>query len=194
VKHFPASWLDWHRTTTLLGGKVLLRTRRCAVARIRHFCQAAQSVAINPPACGVLPRGFARPWPQAGTAATAHKTARTVYHLLKTGEPNIGRKVQRSMITNGGSVSEAAGTARAQKLAIASPPCQRGHPRVTIRKVGVQAVLSTPGWPGDKRWCVFASALEARCRRLLLQCAFIANHCSMSGIPRHLKHDKSPRI
>src|SRR5215211_2157604 len=52
------------------------------------FRQAAQSVAKSDSLFGAYYRAMrARLGPKQAIVATAHKIARTVYHLLKTGEP-----------------------------------------------------------------------------------------------------------
>lgn len=92
VKHF-CSWVGLAPHNDISGGKVL-RSRTMKV-RTRAgypvgeaFRQAAQSVAHSDASFGAYYRAMrARLGPRQAIVATAHKLARVVYHLLKTGEP-----------------------------------------------------------------------------------------------------------
>jgi transposase len=84
AKHF-ASWLGLAPHNDISGGKVLrshtLPTRNRAG---QAFRQAAMAVARSPSAFGAFyRRKRAQGGPQYAQVATAHKIARTVYHLLK---------------------------------------------------------------------------------------------------------------
>lgn len=86
VKHF-CSWLGLAPHNDISGGKVL-RSRRMKVVNraAQAFRQAAQSVSRSNSAIGAYYRTMrARKGPQQATVATAHKIARTVYHMLKYG-------------------------------------------------------------------------------------------------------------
>jgi transposase len=87
VKHF-AAWLGLAPRNEISGGKVLRsRTRKVANRATQAFRQAAQSVSRSDTAIGAYYRAMrARKGPEQATVATAHKIARTVYHLLKYGE------------------------------------------------------------------------------------------------------------
>jgi transposase len=87
VKHF-CSWLGLAPHNDISGGKVL-RSRTSVRNRANQaFRQAAQSVAQSDSSFGAYYRAMrARLGPKQAIVATAHKIARTVYHLLKTGEP-----------------------------------------------------------------------------------------------------------
>lgn len=87
VKHFCA-WLGLVPRNDISGGKVLRsRTRKVVNRATQAFRQAAQSVSRSNSAIGAYYRAMrARKRPQQATVATAHKIARTVYHLLKYGE------------------------------------------------------------------------------------------------------------
>jgi transposase len=84
AKHF-CSWLGLAPHNDISGGKVLRsRTRKVVNRATLAFRQAAQSVARSDSAYGAFFRAMrARKGPQQATVATAHKLARTVYHLLK---------------------------------------------------------------------------------------------------------------
>jgi transposase len=87
VKHF-CSWLGVAPHNDISGGKVLRsRTLKVRNRANQAFRQAAQSVAKSDSAFGAYYRAMrARLGPKQAIVATAHKIARTVYHLLKTGE------------------------------------------------------------------------------------------------------------
>ena len=88
VKHF-GSWLGLAPHNDISGGKVL-RSRTMHVHRRANqaFRQAAHSVTRAHSSIGAYYRAMrARLGPKQAIVATAHKIARTVYHLLKTGEP-----------------------------------------------------------------------------------------------------------
>jgi len=88
VKHFCA-WLGLVPRNDISGGKVLRsRTMKVRSRANQAFRQAAQSVARSDSAVGAYYRAMrARLGPAQAIVATAHKIARIVYHLLKTGEP-----------------------------------------------------------------------------------------------------------
>ena len=88
VKHF-CSWLGLAPHNDISGGKVLRsRTMNVRNRAKEAFRQAAQSVAQSNSSYGAYYRAMrARLGPKQAIVATAHKIARTVYHLLKTGEP-----------------------------------------------------------------------------------------------------------
>jgi transposase len=88
VKHFCA-WLGLAPRNDISGGKVLRsRTMKVRSRANQAFRQAAQSVARSDSAVGAYYRAMrARLGPGQAIVATAHKIARIVYHLLKTGEP-----------------------------------------------------------------------------------------------------------
>src|SRR5262249_23621680 len=71
------------------GGKVLRsRTMKVHSRANQAFRQAAHSVARSHSSIGAYYRAMrARLGPKQAIVATAHKIARIVYHLLKTGEP-----------------------------------------------------------------------------------------------------------
>lgn len=83
-KHF-ASWLGLVPHNDISGGKVLRsRTLRTNNRAGLAFRQAATSVSRTPSTFGVYyRRKRAQGGPQFAQVATAHKIARTVYHLLK---------------------------------------------------------------------------------------------------------------
>lgn len=87
VKHFCA-WLGLVPRNDISGGKVLRsRTQKVVNRATQAFRQAAQAVARSHSAIGAYYRAMrARKGPQQATVATAHKIARTFYHLLKYGE------------------------------------------------------------------------------------------------------------
>ena len=88
VKHF-CSWLGLAPHNDISGGRVL-RSRTMTVRNraSQAFRQAAQSVAQSHSSFGAYYRAMrARLGPRQAIVATAHKIARTVYHLLKTREP-----------------------------------------------------------------------------------------------------------
>ena len=88
VKHF-CSWLGLAPHNDISGGKVLRsRTMKVHSRANQAFRQAAHSVARSHSAIGAYYRAMrGRLGPKQAIVATAHKIARTVYHLLKTGEP-----------------------------------------------------------------------------------------------------------
>lgn len=88
VKHF-CSWLGLAPHNDISGGKVLRsRTMKVRNRANQAFRQAAQSVAQSNSSFGAYYRAMrARLGPKQAIVATAHKIARTVYHLLKTREP-----------------------------------------------------------------------------------------------------------
>src|SRR5215213_534985 len=88
VKHF-CSWLGLAPHNDISGGKVLRsRTMKVRNRANQAFRQAAQSVAKSDSSFGAYYRAMrSRLGPKQAIVATAHKIARTVYHLLKTGEP-----------------------------------------------------------------------------------------------------------
>jgi hypothetical protein len=88
VKHF-CSWLGLAPHNDISGGKVLRsRTMKVRNRANQAFRQAAQSVAQSRSSFGAYYRAMrARLGPKQAVVATAHKIARTVYHLLKTREP-----------------------------------------------------------------------------------------------------------
>jgi transposase len=84
AKHF-ASWLGLAPRNEISGGK-LLRSRTLPTTNRagQAFRQAATSLARSPSAFGAYyRRKRAQGGPQFAQVATAHKIARTVYHLLK---------------------------------------------------------------------------------------------------------------
>jgi transposase len=87
VKHF-CSWLGLAPHNDISGGKVLRsRTMKVRNRANQAFRQAAQSVAQSDSSYGAYYRAMrARLGPRQAIVATAHKIARVVYHLLKTGE------------------------------------------------------------------------------------------------------------
>lgn len=87
VKHF-CSWLGLAPHNDISGGKVLRsRTMKVRNRANQAFRQAAQSVAQSDSSFGAYYRAMrARLGPRQAIVATAHKIARTVYHLLRTGE------------------------------------------------------------------------------------------------------------
>ena len=88
VKHF-CSWLGLAPHNDISGGKVLRsRTMNVHSRANQAFRQAAHSVTRAHSSIGAYYRAMrARLGPKQAIVATAHKIARTVYHLLKTGEP-----------------------------------------------------------------------------------------------------------
>jgi transposase len=88
VKHF-CSWLGLAPHNDKSGGKVLRsRTMKVRNRANQAFRQAAQSVAQSDSSFGAYYRAMRRRLgPKQAIVATAHKIARTVYHLLKTHEP-----------------------------------------------------------------------------------------------------------
>ncbi len=88
VKHF-CSWLGLAPRNAISGGRVLRsRTLKVRNRAAQAFRAAAQAVARSDSAFGAYYRAMrARLGPHQATVATAHKIARVVYHLLKTGEP-----------------------------------------------------------------------------------------------------------
>lgn len=87
VKHF-CSWLGLAPRNDISGGKVLRSHSGKVVNRASQaFRRAAQSVTRTDTTLGAYFRSMrARKGPQQAIVATAHKIARTVYHLLKYGE------------------------------------------------------------------------------------------------------------
>jgi hypothetical protein len=90
VKHF-CSWLGLAPHNDKSGGKVLRsRTMKVRNRANQAFRQAAQSVAQSDSSFGAYYRAMrTRLGPKQAIVATAHKIARTVYHLLKTHEHDI---------------------------------------------------------------------------------------------------------
>jgi transposase len=88
VKHFCA-WLGLAPRNDISGGKVLRsRTMKVRSRANQAFRDAAASVGRSNSAVGAYYRAMrARLGPRQAMVATAHKIARIVYHLLKTGEP-----------------------------------------------------------------------------------------------------------
>jgi len=88
VKHF-CSWLGLAPHNDKSGGKVLRsRTMKVRNRANQAFRQAAQSVAQSHSSFGAYYRAMrTRLGPRQAIVATAHKIARTVYHLLKTHQP-----------------------------------------------------------------------------------------------------------
>jgi transposase len=88
VKHFCA-WLGLAPRNDISGGKVLRsRTMKVHSRANQAFRQAAYSVTRAHSSIGAYYRAMrARLGPKQAIVATAHKIARIVYHLLKTGEP-----------------------------------------------------------------------------------------------------------
>ena len=88
VKHF-CSWLGLAPRNDISGGKVLRsRTMKVRSRANQAFRDAAASVGRSNSAVGAYYRAMrARLGPRQAMVATAHKIARIVYHLLKTGEP-----------------------------------------------------------------------------------------------------------
>lgn len=87
VKHF-CSWLGLAPHNDISGGQVLRsRTMKVRNRANQAFRQAAQSVAQSDSSFGAYYRAMrTRLGPRQAIVATAHKIARTVYHLLRTGE------------------------------------------------------------------------------------------------------------
>lgn len=88
VKHF-CSWVGLAPHNDISGGRVLRsRTMKVRNRANQAFRQAAQSVAQSDSSFGAYYRAMrARLGPRQAIVATAHKIARVVYHLLKSGEP-----------------------------------------------------------------------------------------------------------
>jgi len=88
VKHF-VSWLGLCPDKRLSGGKVLgSKTRKVASRAARALRMAAQSLAHSYSALGdYFRRMRARLGAPQAITATAHKLARILYHLLRTGQP-----------------------------------------------------------------------------------------------------------
>ena len=88
MKHFCA-WLALAPRNDISGGKVLRwRTMKVRSRANQAFRDAAASVGRSNSAVGAYYRAMrARLGPRQAMVATAHKIARIVYHLLKTGEP-----------------------------------------------------------------------------------------------------------
>jgi hypothetical protein len=91
-KHF-CSWLGLAPRNDISGGKVLRsRTMKVASRANQAFRMAAQAVSRTDTAFGAFYRAMrARKGPQQAIVATAHKIARTVYRLLKTGEAYVAQ-------------------------------------------------------------------------------------------------------
>lgn len=87
VKQF-CSWLGLVPRNDISGGKVLRSRTTKVVSRANQaFRMAAQAVNRTDTAFGAYYRSMrARKGPQQAIVATAHKIARTVYHLLKYGD------------------------------------------------------------------------------------------------------------
>ncbi len=87
VKQF-CSWVGLAPHNDISGGRVLRsRTMKVRNRANQAFRQAAQSVAQSDSSFGAYYRAMrARLGPRQAIVATAHKIARVVYHLLKTGE------------------------------------------------------------------------------------------------------------
>jgi len=87
VKH-SCAWLGLAPRNDISDGKVLRsQTQKVVNRATQAFRQAAQSVSRSDSAIGAYYRAMrARKGSQQATVATAHKTARIVYHLLKYGE------------------------------------------------------------------------------------------------------------
>jgi hypothetical protein len=87
VKQF-CSWLGLAPRNDISGGKVLRSRTGKVVSRANQaFRRAAQAVSRSDTVFGAYFRSMrARKGPQQAIVATAHKIARTVYHLLKCGE------------------------------------------------------------------------------------------------------------
>jgi hypothetical protein len=86
VKHF-ASWMGLSPGSKISGGKVLsAKTKKCASRAAHYLRLAAYSLHNSKTAIGAF---FRRKKAQLGPAkaitATAHKLARTIYHMLKSG-------------------------------------------------------------------------------------------------------------
>jgi transposase len=89
-KHFCA-WLGLAPRNAISGGKVLhSHTAKVANRASQAFRMAAYAVSRSDTAVGAYYRSMrARKGPQQAIVATAHKIARIVYHLLKTGEAYV---------------------------------------------------------------------------------------------------------
>jgi hypothetical protein len=87
-QHF-CSWLGLAPTNDISGGKVLKsRTRKHRNRAAQAFRMAAQSVIRADGAFGAFYRRLkGRPGPAQALVATAHKIARTVYHMLQDRVP-----------------------------------------------------------------------------------------------------------
>lgn len=87
VKQF-CSWLGLVPRNDISGGKVQRSQTGKVVSRANQaFRMVAQAVSRTDTALGAYYRSMrARKGPQQAIVATAHKIARTVYHLLKYGE------------------------------------------------------------------------------------------------------------
>jgi transposase len=86
VKHF-ASWLGLSPGSKISGGKVIsAKTKKCSSRAAHYLRLAAYSLHNSKTAIGAF---FRRKKAQLGPAkaitATAHKLARTIYHMLKSG-------------------------------------------------------------------------------------------------------------
>ncbi len=89
VKHFCA-WVGLAPRNDISGGKVLRsRTMKVRSRANQGVRDAAVSVGRSDSAFGAYYRAMrARLGPKQAVVATAHKIARTIYHLLKTREPD----------------------------------------------------------------------------------------------------------
>jgi hypothetical protein len=90
VKHFYA-WLGLAPRNAISGGRVLRsHTAKVANRATQAFRMAAYAVSRSDTAIGAYYRSMrARKGPQQANVATAHKIARIVYHLVKTGEAYV---------------------------------------------------------------------------------------------------------
>jgi transposase len=95
VKQF-CSWLGLVPRNDISGGKVLRSRTKKVVSRANQaFRMAAQAVNRTDTAFGAYYRSMrARKGPQQAIVATAHKIARTVYHLLKYGDAFVEERAE----------------------------------------------------------------------------------------------------
>lgn len=95
VKQF-CSWLGLVPRNDISGGKVLRSRTKKVVSRANQaFRMAAQAVNRTDSAFGAYYRSMrARKGPQQAIVATAHKIARTVYHLLKYGDAYVEERAE----------------------------------------------------------------------------------------------------
>jgi transposase len=95
VKQF-CSWLGVVPRNDVSGGKVLRSRTKKVVSRANQaFRMAAQAVSRTDTVFGAYYRSMrARKGPQQAIVATAHKIARTVYHLLKEGEAFVEERAE----------------------------------------------------------------------------------------------------
>jgi len=96
MSHFPTSkhfcaWLGLAPRNAISGGRVLhSHVAKVANRATLAFRMAAYAVSRSETAVGAYYRSMrARKGPQQAIVATAHKIARIVYHLLKTGEAYV---------------------------------------------------------------------------------------------------------